>query len=39
MHRLEIRPGWRARAQHEHHETAICVMSGAAVLYSGEGLA
>ena len=39
MHLLEIPPGGRAHAhRHESHETAIYVLSGAAVVYSGQGL-
>jgi len=40
MHMLEIPPGGRAKShRHENHETAIYVLSGEAVVYSGEGLA
>jgi uncharacterized RmlC-like cupin family protein len=39
MHLLEIPPGGRARShRHEFHETAIYVLSGAAIVFSGEGL-
>lgn len=39
MHLLEIPPGGRARAHlHEHHETAIYVLSGQAEMWYGEGL-
>jgi uncharacterized RmlC-like cupin family protein len=39
MHLLEIPPGGRARShRHESHETAIYVLSGAAIVFSGEGL-
>ena len=39
MHLLEIPPGGRARShRHESHETAIYILSGGAVVFSGEGL-
>lgn len=39
MHLLRIPPGGRAKAhRHEHHETAIYVLSGEADVYYGEGL-
>ncbi|MFI5281966.1 MAG: cupin domain-containing protein [Candidatus Dormibacterales bacterium] len=39
MHLLEIPPGGRAHAhRHESHETAIYVIGGAAIVYSGPGL-
>jgi uncharacterized RmlC-like cupin family protein len=40
MHLLTIPPGAEARAHyHEHHETAIYVLSGEAGMWHGEGLA
>ena len=40
IHLLEIPPGGRARShRHESHETAIYVLSGEAVVFSGAGLA
>jgi uncharacterized RmlC-like cupin family protein len=39
MHRLEIPPGATARPHlHEHHETAIYVLSGRSEMRYGEGL-
>jgi uncharacterized RmlC-like cupin family protein len=39
MHRLEIPPGGAARPHlHEHHETAIYVLSGRAEMRYGDGL-
>jgi uncharacterized RmlC-like cupin family protein len=39
MHLLTLPPGGRARAHlHEHHETAIYVLSGEAEMWYGEGL-
>jgi uncharacterized RmlC-like cupin family protein len=39
MHRLDIPPGGAARPHlHEHHETAIYVLSGRAEMRFGEGL-
>jgi uncharacterized RmlC-like cupin family protein len=39
MHLVTIPPGTRARAHyHEHHETAIYVLSGEAGMWYGEGL-
>jgi uncharacterized RmlC-like cupin family protein len=39
LHALTIPPGGRARAHlHEGHESAIYMISGEAVLWSGEGL-
>ena len=39
MHLLTIPPGGRARPHlHEHHETAIYVLSGEAGMWYGEGL-
>ncbi len=39
MHLLTIPPGGRAKAHlHEHHETAIYVLSGEAHMWYGEGL-
>jgi uncharacterized RmlC-like cupin family protein len=39
LHALTIPPGGRARAHlHEGHESAIYMISGVAVLWSGEGL-
>ena len=39
MHRLEIPPGASARPHlHEHHETAIYVLSGRSEMRYGEGL-
>lgn len=39
MHMLEIPPGGRAKAHlHEHHETAIFVIEGCAVMYFGDRL-
>ncbi|MDQ4076063.1 MAG: cupin domain-containing protein [Chloroflexota bacterium] len=39
MHLLTIPPGGRARAHlHEHHESAIYVLAGEAVMRYGEGL-
>jgi uncharacterized RmlC-like cupin family protein len=39
MHLLSIPPGGRARAHlHEHHETAIYLISGVAEMWYGEGL-
>ena len=40
LHTLVIPPGGRAKAHlHEHHESAIYVISGEAELWWGEGLA
>ena len=40
MHLLEIPAGGRARShRHESHETAIYILSGEAVVFSGAGLA
>ena len=39
MHLLTIPPGGRAKAHlHEHHETAIYVLSGEGQMWYGEGL-
>lgn len=39
MHLLTIQPGQRARAHlHEHHETAIYILSGTAVMHWGPRL-
>ncbi len=39
MHLLEIPPGGRAQPHlHEHHETAIYIISGDAEMWYGEGL-
>ena len=39
MHLLTIPPGQRAKAhKHEHHETAIYVLSGSSVMWWGERL-
>ncbi len=39
MHLLTIPPGGRARAHlHEHHESAVYVLSGEAEMWYGEGL-
>jgi len=39
LHLLTIPPGGRARAHlHEHHETAIYILSGQGELWYGEGL-
>lgn len=39
LHLLTIPPGGRAKAHlHEHHETAIYVISGEAEVWHGEGL-
>lgn len=39
LHMLTLPPGGRARAHlHEHHETAIYILSGQAEMWYGEGL-